>query len=307
LKKNKIDQLLILEICQTLKVLLIITLTFNFSTCSLDQKKAHEHLKKANEYFKKNNYGDASNEIAIALKLDSTDYETYILMAKIKSKTDQNKEAVKILMSLLNKKYKEDTINFLIGECYSGLAHYYVDKKWDKSKADSAFENAISYYNLSIKNNIKYYDAYVRKCAALHNQEKYDESLITINNALLLFPDSMNLTVSRGIEKNCLGDNVGANNDLNEAIQSNKLDSQEMAKAYRFLGIIYEQRDSLDKAIIVLSIALKFNPKDYYAYENRAFVYLKKGLKTQACKDLRKAADLGLVSSYIYIKKYCDH
>lgn len=288
------------------KLLIVIILASLFISCTSKKKKAKDLLVKATEHYKKDDYGNAAKEVDLAMQLDSSNYDISILKAKIKSAVNLNEEAISILKKVAKENFKVDTINFFIGEFYFDIGSYYTHQKVDNEKSKDAFKNSIKYYELCTVKNPLYFGAYIGKAHALHNVEKYDEALITLNNAIIFFPDSMTLIFSRGVEKGYLGDNSGAMIDLDKAIISNRLDSIDMASAYRWRGNIFYEKDSIDNAIQDLTKAVIFNPKDELAFATRGGFYKDKGLKDKACDDYRKAADLGLVVIYETIKDYCE-
>jgi tetratricopeptide (TPR) repeat protein len=285
-------------------IILTITTMLLFS-CSTDKKKAIEHFIKAKELYKKDDIKNASSEIDLAIKLDSSNLDFQITKAKIITETDNYELAIKILKGLSSKNFKLDTVNFNIGSCYFSYGNHFSMKQNDIEKANDSYEKAINYYNNAININTQYFEAYTFKQKVLHNLERYDEALVVLNTAINLFPDSTSLICYRGIGKMFLGDLTGAMTDLNKSIQSNKLDSLDFASAYRFRGNLNLEKGKPDEAIIDLTNALKYNPKDELALVNRATCYREKGLKDKACEDYRKAADLGFVSIYERIKEYC--
>jgi tetratricopeptide (TPR) repeat protein len=287
-------------------------------SCNFDKNKSRKHLTIAHEYFKKSDYTNALTEINNSISLDSTNYDAIILKAKIKSKLEFDEEAIKILLPLLKKSYKIDTLNFLLGESCFSLGNYYDMKKKDDELQKKYFEESIRYYTDALSNNPHYYDSYIAKSHALHNLKKYDEALITIKNALNIFPDSMILVYSRGVEKSFLGDKIEALKDLDKAIQSNKLDSSNMSTAFRFRGNINSDLNKIDTAIQDLSKAILYDPKnelayygrgqlyEYLAYRSKEDSYEYKGLRDKACEDYRKSAELGLITVYEKIKTFCN-
>lgn len=285
-------------------IILTIATTLIFS-CSTDKKKAIEHYIKAKELYKNDDIKNASSEIDLAIKLDSSNLDFQIIKAKIITETDNYELAIKILKSLSSKNFKLDTVNFNIGSCYFSYGNHFSMKQNDEEKANNSYEKALNYYNNAININTQYFDAYVEKQKVLHNLYRYAEALVVLNTAINLFPDSTSLICNRGVEKMYLGDLTGAMTDLDKSIQSNKLDSLDFASAYRFRGNLFLKKGKPDQAINDLTNALKYNPKDEYALVTRAECYKEKGLKDKACEDYRKAADLGFVSIYETIKEYC--
>lgn len=290
-----------------MKQLIVFTFTIFFiASCTKDNNKAVEHFEKAKELLKKNDLKNASSEIEIAISTDSTNLDFQILKAKINEKTDNHEQAILILNKLLNRNYKLDTVNFIIGSCYFSYGNYFSMKQNDEEKGKDCYEKALAFYNQAINYNMEYFSAYNEKQKVLHNLDRYNEALIVLNTAINLYPDSMSLILGRGVEKLSLGDLVGAMLDLNKSIQCGKLDSIDMANAYRFRANLYREKENIDQAIIDLTDALKFDPENEYALVVRAECYREKGLKEKACEDYRKAADLGFISIYETIKEYCN-
>ena len=285
-------------------VILTITIMLLLS-CSTDKKKAISHYIKAKELYNNNDIKNATSEIELAIKLDSSNLDFQIIKAKIIAETDNYELAIKILKGLSNRNFKVDTVNFYIGSCYFGYGNNFLTNQNDEEKANDSYEKALNYFNNTINLNTQYFKAYLEKQKTLHNLNRYDEALIVLGTAIKLFPDSASLICNRGVEKMHLGDLTGAMTDLNKSIQSNKLDSIDFATAYRFRGNLYLKKGKPDEAINDLTYSIKYNPKDQYAFYNRAECYKEKGLKDKACEDYRKAADLGFVYIYETIKEYC--
>ena len=274
-------------------------------SCSSDKRNSLEHFSKAKELYKNNDINNASSEIELAIKLDSTNLDFQITKAKIISKTENFEMAIAILMDISNKKFKLDTVNFELGSCYFDYAKYFSMKQNSKEKEIDAYEKAITYYNNAINLNMLYFKAYDRKQKALHNLYRYDEALIVLNTAINLFPDSTSLICNRGIEKMEMGDLTGGVTDISTAIESNKLTIDDLATAFRFRGILLFRKGQFDQAIFDLNNSINYNPKDQYTYFNRAECYKAMGIKDKACEDYRKSADLGFMSAYPTIKEYC--
>lgn len=276
-------------------------------SCTNAKKDAKEHLAKATDFFKKEDYSNATMEVEAAFKLDSTNYDIHILKAKILNKSNHFEDAIEILQSQIPKNFKQDTVNFLIGDSYFDIGFYHTSQEFDNEKKTIAFNNAIKYYDYGLKHNAQYYNCYLGKQRALHNLGNYDKALITLNSALLVFPDSTDLVFSRGVEKNYMGDKTGAMSDLNSSIRSNKLDSITLSDAYRFRGYIYFDKGDNEEAISDLTIAISYDPKNELAYLARAGMYKSQGAKDLACEDYRKCGDLGYVAVYKIIEEYCGN
>jgi tetratricopeptide (TPR) repeat protein len=285
---------------------IILTITaILFFSCSTDKKKAIEHYIKAKESLKNDNIKNASSEIDLAIKLDSSNLDFQILKAKIIKKTGNYDLAIRILKGLSTRNFKLDTVNFNIGSCYLSYGSHFITKLKDQEKSKICYKKAHDYFNKAINLNTQYFNAYVGKQQVLHNLDRHDEALVFLTSAIKLFPDSTSLICYRGIEKMFLGDLTGAITDLNKTILSNKLDSLDFSTAYRFRGMLYLEKGETDEAINDLTSALKYNPNNERALFTRAICYKAMGLKDKACEDYRKAAELGFVILYETIKEYC--
>ncbi|MCS6795722.1 MAG: tetratricopeptide repeat protein [Raineya sp.] len=102
-----------------------------------------------------------------------------------------------------------------------------------------------------------------------------------------------------------MGDFTGAMADLNTAIESKKLDSEYLAKAYRFRGLAKFEKNNFDEAIEDFTTSLKYD-NSYLTLYNRANAYIRLGERDKACEDYRKAAERGLSEAYEAIRKYCE-
>lgn len=287
-----------------LKILLILIFIF-FIACNTSNKKAKEHYLIAEKYFKIDDYANASIEIDKAISLYSENYDFYILSSDINRLLDNEDKAIDLLQKPLKANFKTDTINYKLGKCYFSKASNLSSKGANGSEESENLNKAISYYTLSLNENIRFYDAYIEKYKALHNLGEYEDAIVVINKAYTVFPDSLNLILFRGVAKGALGDTSEELRDLTEVIDSKSLDSINTALAYRWRGLANIKKGNHKLAIMDLTNSIKFNGKNSLTYENRADLYLKMKLTDSACADYRKAVDLGLVRLYDAISKNC--
>jgi len=288
------------------QIIKLILLTLLFSSCNIDKKNSKVHFGKSEDFYKSNDWYNASKEIDIAIKLDSTNLESFYLKSKILNKSNLYVDAIQTLKFILNKNFKPDTINYSIAGSYFSLATYYHTQEYDAFKKQEALANSLLYIENSIKMNMNYFEAYNLKQKILFNMGRYNEAIITLNNALNIYPGNMSLLFSRGVVKEKLGDISGSIIDLNVAIISNKLDSDDLSTAYRSRGIIYSDIDSLQNAIADCTKSIEFDPKSELAYLIRGGCFRKLGQMDKACEDYRKSADLGYIPAYDLIKLYCE-
>ncbi len=289
------------------KYFALILASIILSACTSDKKKALEHFIKSKDFLKNDDIRNASMEIELAIELDSSNLDFQIIKAEIIEKTDNYEKAIKILKKLLTKNFKSDTVNYKIGICYFGYGRYFEMTQNDNEKCNSAYENALIYFDNALTCNMYYCDAYIEKQKILHNLNRSSEALAVLNTAIKIFPDNLQLICNRGVEKWSLGDMNGALTDLNKSIQSKELDSMDCSSAYRFRGHLYQQKGEFEIAIRDFTNAISQNPKEDLAFLSRAKCYQEMGLRDKACEDFRKAADLGYIGLYQTIQEYCGN
>ena len=287
-------------------IIVFLLLGLGAFSCNSTTNETNKHLKNAKDFLLQKNYVDGLKEVDISINLDSSNYESFFVKGKIKVDLELYEDAIILLKKVLSKNYKVDTVCYLLGQSYFELGQYYSFKKNDADKKNEYLNEAVTYHDKAINHNPGFFDVYIGKFKSLHNQNNFAEALITINKALNLFPDSIELISNRGIEKQFLGDKNEALKDLNFAIESKKLDSSNCATALRFRGRIYSEEGNFDQAIYDLTSAIQYDSKNAYLFSTRASFYRQKGLQDLACKDYRKAAELGMISIYETIKEYCD-
>ena len=291
-------------IMRTLHTLIIILL---FVSCSSKRQESKDYFIKSQKFFEQKNYKLSDSFIDISIKLDSLNYDAYLLKSKIMSEQKNYYEAIKILKKLLIYKRQTDTLYFLIGQ-----NHYRQNIESNKINLNNKNENnqslkeAVLYFDSSLKINPYNYKAIIGKSNSYHNLGEYENAITILNKSLEIFPDSLKLFFYRGVEKQQLGDKKGSLQDLNFSIFNSKLDSSEISTAYRFLSYNYSTTKKYDSAIFYISKAINYDSKSYFQYNARAEFYLLMGKKDLACEDFRKSADLGFVKAYENIKKICN-
>jgi len=292
------------------KTLYNLTLTiisiFIFYSCKTENEMAEEQYKKAYLSFMNEDYGDANEKItkAIALVQDNQDY--YLLSARIKMDSKRFEESIAILSNLNDSGFKKDTVNFYLGKAYFAFSIEEYEKTGNKNVKKDYLKKSIPFLDYTLNQDIQFYKAYIYKFKALHNLGDYSNAINTINNGLKIFPDSISLINYRGIEKVFLGDLIGAQTDINLSINSQKLDLFNLAESYRFRGLIYTKLDSIKLAIEDLSTSISYDSNNATTFINRADLFRHQNEINKACKDYRKAADLGAISAFEEIKKYCN-
>jgi len=290
---------------KTHTILFALFLLLNIS-CNSDVQEAKNHYQKAKTFYEAKDYANASLEIDKSILLDSLNYDYLIYSAKIKRQLQKEDEAINLLTRVLEKNFKKDSTNYEIGKSYFAKSANLRNKGTGKSEQDESLKKAISFYSDALKDNIRFYNAYVEKYKSLHNLQRYEDAIVVINQAYSVFPDSLNLVLFRGIAKGTLGDHYEEMKDLNLVISSNKLDSNNTSIAYRFRGLAYEEKSEFQLALKDYTNAINFSNENALPYKDRGDLYMKMKLKDSACQDYRKAADLGFVKLYETIKENCN-
>ena len=90
--------------------------------------------------------------------------------------------------------------------------------------------------------------------------------------------------------------------DLNRAIY---LDPS-LPGVYSLRGVMKLSKKDFQSAINDFTKAIEHNKNDVHAYFNRGIAFFNIGMKKSACKDWKRAGDLGNYSAYKYISRYCS-
>ncbi len=142
------------------RIIIILIFCSCLLACESRKKEAAIHYEKALRLKSSNGLAEASNEIDSALNLDTTNFEYYLLKAKIKTKSNQYEESNNILKSLIIKNYKTDSVCYTIGGNYFNLGQYYTNQLVDSVKEKTSYDFAVEFYDKAIQHN-QYFDAYV--------------------------------------------------------------------------------------------------------------------------------------------------
>ncbi|WP_435137253.1 hypothetical protein [Formosa sp. A9] len=273
---------------------------------SCKNREANNYFNEANELYNKENFADASLIINKAIKLDSSDIRFHFLNAKIKYKNKQYKESINLFEKCLSNNIELDTTLFFLGKNYYELAKINANNN-QKLEASKNYETAIKYFNQTLNKNIKYLRAYDFKYRSLHNIGNQEEALLTINQALNIFPKHSFFIGLRGIVKRYLGDKEGGFNDLILALNSNSLTDSERSNLLRFKGLFFIlDYKNYQEALTCLTRSIEFkNENQGLTYYLRSIVYFELNETEKACNDLQKSGELGYTDAYEELKYKC--
>lgn len=230
------------------------------------------------------------------------------LEAKIHTKLKSHSTAIDVLENLKGTRFKQDTVNFLIGR------NYFLD---DTENYSGKLNRAISAADEAININSEYFEAYKLKSKALHNLSRHEENILLLDRVTQIFPDRIEIKLFRTIAKYGLTDYISVERETSDFIKTcSKIDSSNLGLAYRFRGLAFYERcnvirgskaDSLSKlAIESFTESLLYDGNNKMTYFNRGLAY-KRSDGSKACDDFRKSADLGYMLAYDHIKSDCKY
>ena len=230
------------------------------------------------------------------------------LEAKIHTKLKSHSTAIDVLENLKGTRFKQDTVNFLIGR------NYFLD---DTENYSGKLNRAISAADEAININSEYFEAYKLKSKALHNLSRHEENILLLDRVTQIFPDRIEIKLFRTIAKYGLTDYTSVERETSDFIKTcSKIDSSNLGLAYRFRGLAFYERchdsrgskaDSLSKlAIESFTESLLYDGNNKMTYFNRGLAY-KRSDGSKACDDFRKSADLGYMLAYDHIKSDCKY
>ena len=241
--------------------------------------------------------------VNLALEENKSDIKFSLLKSDIYCDLKQYDNSIDILKSIKSTGHFADTVNVQLS-----LSYYEKGNSLgleNKSVGDN-YKLSIEKANEVIDANPYFYLAHDVKVKALHNSTNHNEAMISLNYAIELFPDSIQLKCFRGIEKFALNDFQGAIDDLSLYIFSTPSNLETLSLAHRFRALSYESLRSYELALEDYNQSLLYNSDDPYTYFNRGALHLLMGRKAEACNDFRKSADLGDMEAYDQIAAHCN-
>lgn len=232
--------------------------------------------------------------------MNEADFQEAKELQKLKKYEDSNE----ILTRLVEKKYKLDTVYFLLGQNYFSIKN--DEYNFDGSAVD--YSLSIEYYSKVIDENPNYFSAYINRIRSNHNQGRHKINLKQIKEAIEMFRDSTELILYRGTTKAKLGDYEGSDIDINSFLGYEDIDTSDIISAYRWLGLNHKEKLEFKEAVKDFTKAIQLDTvnTDSYLFVNRGEAYQGLRDKKNACKDFRKAADLGVLFVLKDLRNYCN-
>jgi len=200
---------------------------------------------------------------------------------------------------MMQKKYNDaiDVLNKAISTYPKNSKNYilraYIFKligKIDKSILDLKQAEQIAPNNAIIK--------YDLGCLYIDKGD-YDSAVKKLNAAVKIQPDLKDGFINLAYALFHLSKYNDAISNLKKAAL---LDNKD-ADIYLNMGLLYEKLHQYDNAISSYSEAIKINPQYISSYINRGLLFLSLGKNNLACKDFKKACDLGVCEKYKNLKE----
>src|SRR6185369_7940989 len=87
------------------------------------------------------------------------------------------------------------------------------------------YHGAFVYFDLAIKLNDKFWDAYTNRGICYYMQNNYEKAMDDFNTSISLHPKNFSAYDNRGLCRKYFGDTAGAIIDFKEALKYNRKDS----------------------------------------------------------------------------------
>ncbi|NEQ71547.1 MAG: tetratricopeptide repeat protein [Symploca sp. SIO2D2] len=172
---------------------------------------------------------------------------------------------------------------------YRGVAYY------EKGELDQA----ITDFNLTLKINSEYAEAYYNRGLAYYRKGELDQAITDFTQVLQINPEYAGTYNNRGIAYSDKGELDQSLADFNLALKINP----EFALAYYNRGNTYYDQGKLDKALADFNLALKINPEFAVAYYNRGNTYRQKIELDKALADYTQALKISPKYADAYINR----
>ncbi|MEM6525346.1 MAG: tetratricopeptide repeat protein [Bacteroidota bacterium] len=137
------------------------------------------------------------------------------------------------------------------------------------------------------------------KGLVLTKMRKYKEALMAFNRTVTLDSANAEVWVNRGSVHYYLGELDKAQDDLDQALQLDPLESN----AYNALALIEIDRGNFDEALKLVNNALDFEPIQPYFLNNRGYIHLLKGDFDLARKDIDQSITIDPENAWAYRNK----
>jgi protein O-mannosyl-transferase len=177
---------------------------------------------------------------------------------------------------------------------YVGRANIYTRQ--------GAFQDAILDLNKAIAYDSTYSIAYYNRGNVYMALNQYQEAFTDYSKAIDLLPGYTNALINRGIVQHELHEYQNSLRDYQKAL----LLAPGNILVYNNMGVTLREMGQFEEAIGFFNKALSLNSNFAPAYFGRGTVHLKMNNKAEACRDWRKAEQLGFSAASRFIHQYCQ-
>ncbi|MBN2545033.1 MAG: tetratricopeptide repeat protein [Spirochaetes bacterium] len=248
----------------------------NSYTLWQDAVKKYPNTPLANNNFaasvieKEGDYELAIKHYKKAIELEPVNYIAYTNLGAIYNNLGQSENAVKILKKGLEIYPDLPVLNYYLGLTYHNI---------------NILDSALFYYNIAIKNQKDYIDAYINSAEILISQKKYDEALKYLSQAFTINPNMPAVSIM-------LGDLYFAdgNYEKAETFYNKNFENQPDKNSIRYkLGVLFTEKKEYKRAIDVLNIVLDNDFTNANVHLQLAKIYYQIGDKKNYEKYLNNA------------------
>ena len=253
---------------------------------SMYSKEADIYNYRGLAFMKLNEYQQAIEDFNKAIEINHTDANFYVNRGMAKLKNNDRIAA------------KEDFKHALDIDPWNQAALYNLTAGLADNQKK---EVLISSYTKAINRDKDLVEAYVNRAVINFELGNYSSALKDLDSAVNLNPEDPQVYLNRGLTYLKLHD---FNNALDDFLKAKDLYPGNR-DVNRYIGNAYFHLKDYDKAIDYYNLILGGAANDQNALFNRGMAKLRLGKTDEACKDIRRAQDLGLKQASKVLKKYC--
>lgn len=241
----------------------------------------------ANSYAAKNKYPEAIKNFDKAIDLNDQYIDTYMYRGRIKMLSGKLKEALEDYNYVIGKNPDNSKAYTNRGIIYTKLGDY---------------KNALADLNKALSLDPQDIFCLNQRSQVYYNQNRIDDSFADLDKAISIDSSHSDAYSNRGFLYTQTGKYTEALSDLSKAALLDPNNSD----IYVNLGYARLLMDDFLGAIKEFDKAIEANPYNFTAYSNRGIAKSRLNLKTEACNDWRKAANMGHQKSMEMLNRYCQ-
>lgn len=300
-------------------VILALVISLNHSTAQNSAKMSFKkgfHLLTIDKH-------EAIKHLTEAIRLDSSNAESYYYRALVQYKLEENEKAIVDFNKALHYDSSLSVIHIYKGFAYRNLGdinqaveefNTYLDKnpsdtsayslilrgKWKQQSGN--YSGAIEDYNMAVALKPIEEKYYYYRFLSMYNKQNYKMALKEIDKVISLNPEFYGYQFYKGNTLFHLKLYKEAILLYNKSLVLNDYNSD----AYFQRGLAFEQLDNFKEAIESYNMAIIMNSHDGVYYSKRGNSKYEYGDKIGACDDWDHANTLGYYEDYEKMKKLCD-